>query len=268
MKVVILMEDTCADSSCAYEHGLSVYIETKKHRLLVDTGKTDAFIRNAQKLGIDLAGVDTVILSHGHYDHAGGILAFHQHNSRAKIYMQRAAGDDYYHNDRYIGIDKRILELSQIQTLDGDLRIDEELFLFTNITGRTYFSKSNLLLSKRVDGQNIPDSFAHEQCLVVTQDKEHMLFSGCAHNGILNILDRYREYFASDPKFVVSGFHMMKKGAYTQEETEAICQTAQRLNRMDTVFYTGHCTGEPAYLLMEPYMDGKLRRIHSGTRIL
>ena len=61
MKIVILMEDTCGDPSCSYEHGLSVYVETKKHKLLIDTGATDAFMHNAAKLGIDLTKVDTVI---------------------------------------------------------------------------------------------------------------------------------------------------------------------------------------------------------------
>jgi len=261
------MEDTCGNPACSYEHGLSVYIETGKHKLLVDTGATDAFIRNAEKLEIDLTKVDTVILSHGHYDHAGGILAFHAQNPDAEIYMQRTACDDYYHGERYIGIDKRIAGLDCIRMLDGDFRIDEELFLFTHITGRKYFAKSNLLLSKRAGQKNIQDQFAHEQCLVITQDQEHTLISGCAHNGILNILDRYQELFSGQPKRVVSGFHMMKKGEYEKEEAMIICETARQLGRMDTVFYTGHCTGSRAFALMKPYMGDRLVEIHSGMQI-
>ena len=76
MKIVNLIENTEGCSGCASEHGLSFYIETVKHKLLVDTGATDTFIRNAEILGVDLAAVDTVILSHGHYDHGGGLPAF------------------------------------------------------------------------------------------------------------------------------------------------------------------------------------------------
>ena len=72
MKIVTLMEDTCGHSECCFEHGLSVYIETKNHKILMDTGATNAFIHNAAKLCVDLERVDTVILSHGHYDHDGG----------------------------------------------------------------------------------------------------------------------------------------------------------------------------------------------------
>lgn len=267
MKIVILMEDTCGSPRCRYEHGLSVYMETNKHRLLVDTGATDAFLENAKVLGIDLTKVDTLILSHGHYDHAGGILAFRAVNPDAKIYMQRSAADDYYHHERYIGIDKRILELPGVHLLDGDCRLDEELFLFSKITGRKYFANSNLLLSKRVRGKNIQDEFAHEQCLVLTQGQEHILVSGCAHNGILNILSRYRELFADDPKTVISGFHMMKKGIYTEEEAASIQETAKQLALMDTTFYSGHCTGSQAMALMAPVLGEKLMEIHSGMQI-
>ena len=78
MKVVILMEDTCKVPGCEYEHGLSVYIETAKHKVLMDTGASEKTLENAKKLGIDLYKVDAVIVSHGHSDHSGGILAFSQ----------------------------------------------------------------------------------------------------------------------------------------------------------------------------------------------
>ena len=71
MKIINLIENTEGSSGCLFEHGLSFYVETKKHKLLVDTGATNTFIANAEKLGVDLKQVDTVILSHGHYDHTG-----------------------------------------------------------------------------------------------------------------------------------------------------------------------------------------------------
>lgn len=117
MKIVNLVENTPGIPGCGYEHGLSFYIETKKHRLLADSGATDIFLRNAKMLGIELAKVDTMFLSHGHYDHAGGILAFSRVNPDAKIYLKASAGGDYYHlkndGEKYIGIDKEILKLGQ-----------------------------------------------------------------------------------------------------------------------------------------------------------
>ena len=268
MKIVNLVEDTNGNNGCGFEHGLSFYIETKKHKLLVDTGATDLFIENAKKLGIDLSKVDIVILSHGHYDHSGGIMSFAKINPNAKIYMQKTAAYDYYNlrdnYQKYIGIDKAILELPQTVVIDGNFRIDDELFLFTNITGRKYWAKGNLILKRRVGEEFVQDTFDHEQCLVITQDNENVLLSGCAHNGILNILEAYNQYFEKQPKMVISGFHMMKKEAFDKDDIEIIQNTAKELLNMDTIFYTGHCTGEPAFDIMKEIMQDRLIFVHSG----
>ena len=282
MKIITLVENTTQNMNLIAEHGLSIYIETAKHKLLVDTGSSDALLHNAQILGIDLTQVDTVILSHGHYDHSGGILPFAAINPHAKIYIQRKALANYYHGERYIGIDKEIASLPQVQLLDGDFKIDEELSLFTNVTGRRFWPKSNIGLTKRICNVNsecetgqandmqIPEStyieqqdqFDHEQCLVSASGSERILLSGCAHNGILNLLDHYRMLYNSLPQIVISGFHMMKKtGEYTKEEVSIITQTAEELSKLDVKFYTGHCTGQPAYDMMKPIMGNKLQQI-------
>lgn len=267
MRILTLMENTCGHPGCRCEHGLSLYIETEKHRLLADTGASPAFMENAAALGISLTDVDAVILSHGHYDHAGGLMAFAAHNPGARIYMQRRAGEDYYHGERYIGIDKRILDLPQVHLIDGDLQIDEELLLFTGIAGRRCYPQSNSALKHRTDHGDEPDSFAHEQCLVIRQGDRRVLISGCAHNGILNILDRYRELYHGEPDIAISGFHMMKKTDYTKEEEQVIRDTARELAGYRTVFYTGHCTGEAAIALMQPVMGEKLVVLHCGMEI-
>lgn len=272
MRIVNLMEDTCGVEGLHHEHGLSFYIETKKHKILLDTGLTGAFIENAEKLDVDLTQVDMVVLSHGHYDHAGGILAFAKINPNAKIYMQKTAGGDYYNlrddSEKYIGIDKAILELPQVVFLNGDYRIDEETYVFTDILGRKYWPESNMLLKEKVDERFIQDVFAHEQCLVVVENYEYVLLSGCAHNGILNILEAYQERFEGMPDKVISGFHMAKRGDYTAEEVATIEDTARELKKLHTKFYTGHCTGEAAFDLMKNIMKNQLIYVHSGDEIL
>lgn len=265
-RIVVLMEDTCGNSACVYEHGLSVYVETEKHRILVDTGATDKFIENAAVLAVDLTRVDTVILSHGHYDHSGGIISFLQMNQKAQIYMQKNAGGDFYHGERYIGIAKNILSSSQVHLVEGESIIDDELSFFSGISGRRFYPKSNLLLSRRtLTGELIQDDFSHEQCLVVGD----VLISGCAHNGILNILDRYKELYGKTPSMVISGFHMMKKGDYDEEECEIIQETARELASYKNMkCYTGHCTGQVAFDVMKEIMGDQLMQIHSGDCII
>lgn len=267
MKLVTVIEDTCGNPACAFEHGLCIYVKAEKHKLLLDTGATAAFAENAKVLGIDLSQVDTVVLSHGHYDHSGGILEFRRHNQTARIFMQRKAAGDYYHGERYIGIDKEILKLSGVHLLDGDYRIDEELYLFSGIQGRYLWPRGNQALSSIVDGKRVQDDFSHEQCLVVTQEGKDILLSGCAHNGILNILEQYKSLFHRMPDVVISGFHMMKKSEYEEQEIAGIEETARELKKLDTLFYTGHCTGQQAFAIMHGIMGEQLRQMHSGEEI-
>lgn len=268
MKIITLVENTTQNPALIAEHGLSIYIETANHKLLLDAGSTDALLHNAEILGIDLTQADTLILSHGHYDHSGGILPFVCKNPHAQIYMQRKALDDYYHGERYIGIDKGIARLPQVHLLDGDFKIDTELSLFTNVTGRRHWPKGNIGLTRRMNGYDTQDSFDHEQCLVISDGDEKILLSGCAHNGILNILDHYRVLYNSLPNVVISGFHMMKKTCnYTEEESALITRTAEELCQLNIKFYTGHCTGQPAYDMMKPIMKDKLQPIYAGCII-
>ena len=268
MRIITLMENTPGAPGCVHEHGLCFYLETQQHTLLLDTGATDAFADNAAQLGLDLGRVDTVVLSHGHYDHAGGLLRLAELAPTAALYMQRGAGRDFYHGERYIGIDKRILQLPNLRLLDGDCRLDEELFVFTGITGRRFWPQSNRALQVALpDGTRVQDDFSHEQCLVVSQEGRHILLSGCAHNGILNILDRYRQLFGADPDVVISGFHMKQADPYTEAEWQVIEETGRALRQYHTQFYTGHCTGKPAQERLQQMLGDQLRPLHSGEAL-
>lgn len=272
MFIINLVEDTKGNNECSFEHGLSIYVETKKHKLLVDAGATDLFLHNAKRLGIDVSRVDTMVLSHGHYDHSGGILDFTKINPDAPIFMRETAGEDYYHItdslEKYIGIDKRILELSQVVKVRETLEIDDELFLFSGIAGKKYPIKGNLQLKKKINGGYVQDTFDHEQCLVITQEDKRILLSGCAHNGIINILDRYAELFQSYPDIVISGFHMMQKEEYSQEDVKNIQEIAKELMKTGAIFYTGHCTGQKAYDIIKEIMGDRLHPIHSGEFLI
>ncbi|MDO5411224.1 MAG: MBL fold metallo-hydrolase [Lachnospiraceae bacterium] len=271
MRIVNLIENTAGESGCAFEHGLSFYVETDKHKLLVDTGATDAFLMNAEALGIDLREVDSVILSHGHYDHGGGILAFAKQNPHAGIYIRDCAFEPLYHKneqmEKYIGLNPEIRNLPQVIMVRDNLRIDEELFLFTNVTGRRLWPAGNLELKRKTDDGFIVDQMEHEQYLLISFKDRLLLFSGCAHNGVLNILDACKKLTGRVPDAVISGFHMRKKNGYTEEDFELIRQTARELKQYPTHFYTGHCTGLIPYDIMKEIMGDQLSYVHSGDRI-
>ena len=295
MRIINLAENTEGAAGCGFEHGLCFYIETEHHKLLMDTGQSDLFIKNAEKLGVDLTKVDTVVLSHGHYDHGGGILPFAEINPDAKIYVQACAFGEYYSIDskgqpHYIGLAEGIRELPQIVVVgskpdsaekedaqsevdtegsfeDGIYRIDDELSLFTGIGNEHPIPSANQRLMKKTEEGMVQDDFSHEQCLVIHEGTKSVLLSGCAHHGILNILDRYRELYGGDPDVVISGFHMMKRHGYSDADITMIIDTALELRKLHTVFYTGHCTGVEPYNAMKKLMGEKLHYVHSGDEI-
>ena len=307
MRIINLVENTEGQAGCGSEHGLCFYIETEHHKLLMDTGQTDLLIANAQKLGIDLTEVDTVVLSHGHYDHGGGILPFAKLNPEAKIYVPEGAFGEYYSVNKagephYIGLSKEIQELPQVVVVgsgkpaaqtgtdapldaeqssaesplsedmpaaqsSGIYRIDNELSLFSGIGNAHPIPSANRRLKVQTDEGLVQDDFGHEQCLVIHEGTKSVLLSGCAHHGILNVLDRYRELYGGDPDVVISGFHMMRKHGYSDEDINMIIDTALELRKHKTVFYTGHCTGIEPYSAMRKLMGDQLRYVHSGDEI-
>ena len=276
MKIINLVENELGDSGCEAAHGLSFYVETENHKLLFDSSPSDVVIRNAKMLGVDLPAVDTVILSHGHYDHSGGILPFVQLNPKAKIYMQHNAGGEYYAFDgeeqgfRYIGIDKKILSLPQVQLLKGDTKIDDELQVFT-VDQRAYpLPSTNKRLRELCNGQYIQDEFHHEQNLLLTTGGKKILFCGCAHNGILNVMETLERKFgpASIPDLVIGGFHLMKRTEFSEADTAEVTEIANHLKSYKAHFATCHCTGLPVFNQMKEIMGEQLSYVHSGDTLL
>ena len=268
MKIITIIENTSLRSDICPEHGLSVYIETEKHKIISDTGASPLTWQNAKNIGLDVSKADTVIISHGHFDHAGGLMSLAKIAPQADVYMQKSALGNFCHGEKYIGIDPKIRELPKLHLINGDVKIDDEISLFSDIKGRRLWPQSNIGLTELVNGEYIQDSFRHEQVLVIRCEEKYLLISGCAHNGILNVLDRFREIYDRDPDIVISGFHMMKKSDYTDEEINNIKDTAYELTRMKTRFYTGHCTGQPAFDIMKEIMGSQLTQLHSGEAIL
>ena len=275
MRIINLVENESGDSGCEAAHGLSFYVETKNHKLLFDSSPSEVVIHNAQKLGVDLTAIDTVILSHAHYDHSGGILPFVELNPRAKIYMQQNAGGEYYAFDgedkgfRYIGIDKKILSLPQVQFLKGDTKLDDELQVFS-VDQRAYpLPSTNKRLRELCNGQYIQDEFHHEQNLLLTADGKKILFCGCAHNGILNVMETLERKFGptSLPDLVIGGFHLMKRTEFSEADTAEITEIANRLKSYKAHFATCHCTGLLVFNQMKEIMGDQLSYVHSGDEV-
>ena len=275
MRIINLVENEPGESGCEAAHGLSFYVETENHAFLFDTSPSEVVLQNARKLGVNLAAVDTVILSHGHYDHSGGILPFAELNPKAKIYMQHNAGGEYYAYDgeeagfRYIGMDKKIFSLPQVQLLHGDAKLDDELQIFT-VDDRAFpLPSTNRRLRELCGVQYVQDEFRHEQNLLLTVGGKKILFCGCAHNGILNVMETLERKFGAEmlPDLVIGGFHLMKRSEFSEADTAEVSEIATRLKKCKSHFATCHCTGLPAYNQMKEIMGDQLSYVRSGDEV-
>ncbi len=264
MIIKVLEEDTAKSDDLQAEHGLSLYIETKNHKIIYDCGETDAFIKNAEKMGVDIKKVDTLILSHGHYDHGGGIPYFLKKNKTSQVYINKNSFGNFFNADgKYIGLDKDMMNCSRIIYVEDTLKIDSELYLFSANNYERSYNSDNYGLKKVVNGKSENDDFLHEQYLIVKEGKKNVLFSGCSHKGILNILDWAKPFNISA---FVGGFHFFKIDMNDEGKSE-LDRMACELDKYKIKFYTGHCTGQEQYKYLKNKLPFKLRYISTGTTI-
>jgi len=267
MKVTALLENTTINKAMTAKHGLCIHIETPKHKILFDLGPDDTYLYNAQKMGIDIAEVDTLVLSHGHFDHGGGLASFMKQNSKAKLFLHRHAFAPHYFRvlfaKKYIGLDASLSGSDRIIFTDDAMCIDDELFLFSNVEGQLGTKSSRALLLKTKGGY-IRDDFAHEQSLIVTAESKAALFSGCSHRGINNIL-RSAERHQPAIHAVFGGFHLFNPATKVTEPAKVIEQLTTELSVRETVFYTCHCTGNKAFESMRENMGNKVQYLSTGS---
>ncbi len=262
MIIKVLCENTAINDSFVCEHGLSLYIETKKHRILFDMGQTTVFERNADAIEVDLSSVDIAFLSHGHYDHGGGLLRFLERNSKASVYVNENVFGEYYSDkEKYIGLDKRLKENNRLVLIGDELKIDDELSLYS-CNGTIGGEKTEPFgLSMVVGGERVDDTFRHEHYLCIKESGRNVVISGCSHKGVVNITE------ALSPDVVVGGFHYSKI-ELDSDGREKLHRNADRLLESKATFYTGHCTGDEQYTYMKEIMKDRLHRISSGTVIV
>ena len=259
MKIHVLTENTSLKPELAAEHGLSLYIETQKHNILFDTGQSDVFLSNAEKMGVDLKKADLVILSHGHYDHGGGLMTFLKYNDHAKIYMNEHAFLPYDHGEeRYIGLDTKLKDSGRLVMVGDELKLDEELSLYSCNEKELFTPIESFGLTKFENGNYLPDDFRHEQYLLIHENGKKVLISGCSHKGILNIVHWF------EPDVLVGGFHFMKLDPEKPEDREKLNRAAKELLRFPIQYYSGHCTGVPQYEYLKTIMKDRLDAIHVG----
>ena len=268
MKITVLMENTALEGcGLSPEHGLSLYLEHRGKRLLLDAGSSGKFADNARVLGVDLSAVELAALSHGHYDHADGLRRFFQINKTAPVYVRPGAAGPYFAKDpdayRFIGVGRDIWEDSRERfvEVEGVYPLSEGAWLVPETVHDPAFAgQAADLLVKRGEDDFIPDDYRHEQSLVLEGEKGLAVFNSCSHGGIVNIVRGVLEQFPGKRVFAaVGGLHMFgRQNGGMNCTPEYVCKVADALKELGVEeIYTGHCTGEMALgLLKERFGPG------------
>lgn len=264
MKVYVLNENTSINDKFTAEHGLSLLLKGEQN-ILFDMGQGENFSRNAKALGEDLSNVDVAVVSHGHYDHGGGLPYFLKLNNRSKVYIMDSAFKPYYSLKedgiiREIGLDKG-LNTDRIVRLTSDYVICDKLETMCNVEKIYPLPSTDSTLYKDSLGC-VQDDFLHEHNLVI-KDNGYILIVGCAHTGIKNILEHFNKKYGIMPRVVIGGFHLASRTGVGEKE-EVVKELAEYLLSTKAKFYTGHCTGLVAYDMLKSIMGDSIEYISTG----
>lgn len=270
MKITSIIENT-STIGLPVEHGLSLYVQLDNgQNVLFDMGQRRLFTENAERLGLSISNVETAIISHGHYDHGGGLRAFLELNNKAKVYLHKDAFQSHYslrdNGLAYIGLDKELKGNNRLIECDSLEKLSDNMVLFADVMGNCCCPNGNRLLFGPSEIQN--DIFTHEQNLIIEENGNIILFAGCAHNGIINIIRKAEEVTGKMPTHVLAGMHLVKSGLNATDENKFIAELAQELQAYkDCKFYTMHCTGLEQYDKLKTIMGNQIEYLSCGETI-
>jgi 7,8-dihydropterin-6-yl-methyl-4-(beta-D-ribofuranosyl)aminobenzene 5'-phosphate synthase len=259
----------------ATEWGLSLHVKCDGFSILFDTGSSGRFLDNATALGIDIASVEFAVLSHGHYDHGGGLRSFLSANSKAVVYMGKGADSDLYAKlfgfKRYVGLEKELFRLypDRIRFLDETKELRRGVFAIIPIRELYAPPKGNRFLFRRQGSALSQDDFSHELAMAVETDGGIVVFTGCSHHGVLNILAAVRDALPERPiKALFGGFHLVSLplSFSLSESKESVRALGQELVQYRVEkFYTSHCTGWKGYRILKEIMGEALTYFSAGS---
>ncbi len=268
MKATVIVDNKKSENLNG-EWGLSVYIEYRDQKILLDVGASNLFAENAEKLGLSIADIDAAVLSHAHFDHANGMEKFFEMNEKAKFFVQKDCCENCYSKywifSKYIGIPKGISEKysDRFVYAEDDYKVSDGVWLIPHRTeGLEKIGKREHMYQRR-NNTWYPDDFSHEQSLVFETEKGLVIFNSCSHGGAANIIREVSEaagHLNNLPVYaIIGGFHL-----YNKSEAE-VREFAKRVKDTGIKYVcTGHCTGEKSYAVLAEELGDMLHQLECG----
>lgn len=255
MRLTVLTEN-CAGSGFLAEHGLSYFIEHEDGNILFDVGHTDVFIKNAKNVGIDIEkDVNTVVLSHGHWDHGDGLRYIENKTliTHPESFIKRYRNKD--HSMLGLSLTKDEIEQKFKLILSKEpYNISEHIIFLGEIPRQNDFEAKT---TNFTDQKGQPDFVNDDSAIVIIQNKELVIVTGCSHSGICNIIDYACKVTGIDKvASVIGGFHLKQNDFQTKK-------TIRYIEEKDIAnIYPSHCTQFPA--LVAFYEKFKIEQLKTG----
>jgi len=281
LRITTLSENTATMSGCLAEWGLSILVETDEARVLLDTGKSISASHNADVLGVDLSQIDRMVLSHGHFDHTGGLrdvlakmggeveIIAHPDMWQAKYHRNPSVRDKHARHgveDRYIGIPFRREELESLGAVFNltrkPVKISNNIMTTGEVPMVNDFEDIDPDLYVKEDSGWQPDRVMDDMALIINSDLGLVVVLGCAHRGIINTLYHAQQLTGiKQIHTVVGGAHLISASA------ERVRLTIAALKELD-IKRLGlcHCTGMPAVSLLAQEFGERFFFNNAGTR--
>jgi 7,8-dihydropterin-6-yl-methyl-4-(beta-D-ribofuranosyl)aminobenzene 5'-phosphate synthase len=272
IRLAILSENTARGAGILGEHGLAFWIDTGSHRVLFDTGQGMALINNARVLGIDLARTDAIVLSHGHFDHVGGLSAALAASTHASLFLHPRAVEPKFSGSDPAAVRRISTPFVELESFRGAGRhvvetrgpceIVPGVWATGEIPRRNDFEDAGgpFFLDEALTQ---PDPLLDDQALYLPTPSGVIVICGCAHAGVVNTLDYVARLTGDAPvRAVIGGLHLEHASPRRLDETIRALRASlpQRLGFC-------HCTGAAAgRRLWSEYPEDCLE-VHAGLRL-
>ncbi len=262
MKITILAEDQAKfDSRYLAEHGLSILIEDDK-KVLFDVGQSDVFLRNAEKLQVDLSDIDYIVLSHGHFDHTDG-LKFLGDERKFNVIAHPLCFNKKYYEDTYIGAPFSLEEMEKrfdLITSRQPFKISDNMFFLGEIPRKNDFEGKTPVGYVTEGPKQKEDHVPDDSAIAIKTPKGLVIVTGCSHSGVCNIVEYAKKVTDEDKLYaLIGGFHLLGNDKQLEGTIAFLKKQAAKY------IYPCHCIDIPA--LSRFYQTLNATKVCSGERV-